>query len=341
MSYQKGEIYFVRERDRKTGRHTEFVKIGLVRYKENRDSFVRLLEHQTGNPRALALTRDEIVVTEAVDLVEAQLHRRLADKRVSGEWFHLSSEREIREAIRIATELKRDVEKLLPLLERAEQLTRQESTEPLRAATPEDIALGRGLALAERRVKDCEGLLSDIRQKLVAIVDGGGDVSPVADTIVRTYRPKFLEADFKAAKPALWAEYLEDQVIWQHSFLPKTKVTSVGSADSDFSAALAQVRQAIAQYESHDDVLLLNEPQLALTKLKGEASWDADIYRARLKIAVGAAKGIDGVCSWKRAKKVTQVFNSERFAAEHPDLAKQFVSLPKTKTYVQSKKVKV
>jgi hypothetical protein len=340
MSYQKGEIYFVRELDRKTGTHTEFVKIGLVRYKEGRDSFNRLLEHQTGNPRPLGLKREEIVVTDAVDLVEAQMHRLFADQRVSGEWFEFANELEIQKAVTKARELKDEVEKLVPLFEQAEKLKNLESTEPMKAATEEDLALALELAIAKDCVKVCDDFINNIKQKLVAKVDAGGEVSDVADTVVKTYKPKFLEADFKAAYPELWKKYVEETKKWQNSFLNKVKVKEVASLGEYFNASIAQISEAIGKFASHADALLLNEPQLALLKLKGEASWNLAISEAKLKIRVGTAEGIEGVCTWRRYWNVGEAFNSEGFAAENPELAKQFVSLPETKTYVQPKKNK-
>ena len=340
MSYQKGEIYFVRELDRKTGKHTEFVKIGLVRYKEDRDSFNRLLEHQTGNPRPLGLKREEIVVTEAVDLVEAQLHRLFADQRVSGEWFEFSIEVDIQKAIARAKELRDEVEKLVPLFEQADKLKNLESTDQMLAATASDLELALELAIAKDCVKICDELLNDIKQKLVAKVDAGGEVGGVADTVVKSYKPKFLEADFKAAHPELWEKYLEDTKKWQQAFLNKVKVKEVASLGDYFNTSIAKISEAIGKFETHDDVLLLNEPQLALLKLKGEASWNLAISDAKLKIRVGTAEGIQDVCTWKRYWNVSKAFNSEGFAAENPELAKQFVSLPETKTYVQPKKNK-
>ena len=66
--YNSGEIYFIREIDYLTSQKTPFVKIGLVRYSDKRDSWGRLYEHQTGNPRKLDLNPSHILSTQAVDL---------------------------------------------------------------------------------------------------------------------------------------------------------------------------------------------------------------------------------------------------------------------------------
>ena len=48
---KSGKLYFLGEKDLLTGEHTKYVKIGLV-YGEKEIS-ERILEHQTGNPRAI------------------------------------------------------------------------------------------------------------------------------------------------------------------------------------------------------------------------------------------------------------------------------------------------
>jgi len=87
MKLTAGEIYFVRERDIKSGEVTPYVKIGIVREgaKGPRTSEERLLEHQTGNPRNLFL--HEVINTPAVEEIETRLHRTYAEQAVSGEWF--------------------------------------------------------------------------------------------------------------------------------------------------------------------------------------------------------------------------------------------------------------
>lgn len=80
-----GEIYFIRERDLLSHGTTNYVKVGLVREKDDRGSEERLLEHQTGNPRELFIHK--VVKTPAVSAIEGLLHGLFAAHRVSGEWF--------------------------------------------------------------------------------------------------------------------------------------------------------------------------------------------------------------------------------------------------------------
>jgi len=85
MELGQGEIYFIAERDGSS--NTGFIKIGLVRERDGRNSYDRIKEHQTGNPRPLELLN--VVKTVLVSTVENTLHREYAGRRVSGEWFKL------------------------------------------------------------------------------------------------------------------------------------------------------------------------------------------------------------------------------------------------------------
>ena len=63
MSYNSGEIYFIREQAHSTSDLTPLVKIGLVREHGGRSSHERVQEHQTGNPRTLVLIDENIIST--------------------------------------------------------------------------------------------------------------------------------------------------------------------------------------------------------------------------------------------------------------------------------------
>lgn len=66
-----------------------FVKIGI-----SRDAHHRRINLQIGNPYPIKLVIDWDVALDGYDAreVEAELHRRLAAKRVRGEWFSATVE---------------------------------------------------------------------------------------------------------------------------------------------------------------------------------------------------------------------------------------------------------
>ena len=96
MKLTPGELYFIRERDKQTKEISRYVKIGLVKEKDDRASKERALEHQTGNPRELLIHK--VIKTPAISEIENIVHGLFATERVSGEWFDFS-ESKLQEAI--------------------------------------------------------------------------------------------------------------------------------------------------------------------------------------------------------------------------------------------------
>jgi hypothetical protein len=110
-----GEIYFIGEKDLKSGIDTSYFKIGIVRdgAKGPRTSDERLLEHQTGNPRKLFLRN--VVKTPAVEEIETRVHRIFAPLRVHGEWLELT-EVQYQEALKMTSDMAIEAESSLPAL---------------------------------------------------------------------------------------------------------------------------------------------------------------------------------------------------------------------------------
>jgi len=110
MKLKAGEIYFLSEREKKTDKVTNYVKIEIVREgaKGPRTSLERLVEHQTGNPRDLFL--HTVIATPAVEEIETRLHKNFATSGVSGEWF-LVDPKQLEDAIEKATELRAEAKK--------------------------------------------------------------------------------------------------------------------------------------------------------------------------------------------------------------------------------------
>jgi hypothetical protein len=339
MAHQKGEIYFVRERER-NGSSSPFVKIGLVHFKEQRDSFSRLLEHQTGNPRGLYLVPGEVVETNAVDRVEAQLHRIFAEKRISGEWFEFSSEEEIQQAVNQARSLSAEMASLMDFFETALYNDKQESVSGAREATQEELELGLSRLIAKEQIRKIDGLNDLISELLLKAYREGTDVSNVAKTTVRSFSPKFQVNLFAEAHPEIYKRYLVPIPTWSHSFLQKQKIEEAESLGIEFEEQFKVYQEIVQSVDSHEKVGLLNEPKLGLTRLRGDASWISDIAEAKLKTYMGSHEEIKGVATWKRFWKPTDKFDEGTFAAENPDLARKFISTPEPKEYVQGKKTK-
>jgi hypothetical protein len=334
--YNFGEIYFIRENEFLTGRLSPFVKIGLVRYSEKRDSFGRMAEHQTGNPRRLSLESSRVVKTEAVDMVEARLHQRYAKSRISGEWFEFSDEATLEEAIHAAEAMSQEVAEIVPKFHIADELDRLES-KGKRSATKSDMLLVERLVRARSQRKECEALEKEVKEILTKAVSEGSDISIAAKNSVTNYSPTFLEEQFKNENKDLWEDFLQEVQTWSHTFLPKIKVEDLGD---EFSTQILGIKTSIDAVRNGAPLSDLVEVTLSLTNLKGVASWEEKVAETELKIEVGQLEEIEGVCTWKRHWNKTQKFNSAAFAGVHPELAKKYVSTPEPKAFVKPKKGK-
>ena len=102
MNLNPGTLYFINEKDIKTGDRLNYYKIGIVKESSKQDSEKRLLQHQTGNPRKLCIV--EKLEMPAVEAVETNLHYLFARNRVMGEWMSFTDV-ELQKAISKAKEL--------------------------------------------------------------------------------------------------------------------------------------------------------------------------------------------------------------------------------------------
>ena len=74
-----GWLYFLRDRDYRSGAEGDYVKIGLMNFE--RPVADRIDDHQTGNPRVRTLSTQ----VSAISTVENYLHHQYAVSRVHGD----------------------------------------------------------------------------------------------------------------------------------------------------------------------------------------------------------------------------------------------------------------
>lgn len=339
MAYQQGEIYFIRERE--AGALTPFVKIGLVRYSDGRDSFSRVLEHQTGNPRQLVLDNDHVVKTDAVNMVEAQLHRIFASSRISGEWFRFDDAAGIPAAIAKAKELALDAANRVKVFEKAEALRLQSSTTDELEPTPELTAMANRLAMQKGLANVAKALSNEIRDKFVVAAEAGEDVSGVTRTTVRTFQPKLDLDALKGDLPDIFSKYQAGTTKWDARFLLKAKPSTLDPDLVQIDSTLSRFDAQIDASDAHGQVQALNEMLLELVTIRGLAEWEAALLTAQLQVAMGTASAIKGLCTWKRAETVTSAFNESLFATENPDLYKKYMVIGEPVAYTRTTKKKV
>jgi hypothetical protein len=332
LSYKSGEIYFVREFQSGSKSLTPFVKIGLVA--SPRVSQERLLEHQTGNPRQLTIPKGHVTATEAVSMVEAQLHRRFAKFRVGGEWFRFETDRELSEAITSSRELALEAESLIPVLHEAERLAMLPSTGELIPATDEILKEANSLALSKKLLKTLEKTDFDIKSFLEDARKKGEDVGGSAEVQLRKFKPKFQEAEFAENYPDIYDEFLLEESKWEGRFLLKVKADFSALLGETLSGEIAAVESMVAEAIASRSITDLGESILASARLAGLLDWDIALAASRIKVACGQAPGIEEVCTWKRFHIIRKEFDSAKFVTEHPDLYTSYLSDAVTKEYV-------
>jgi hypothetical protein len=317
MSYKSGEIYFVRETILGTSDVSAFVKIGLVA--EGRSSESRLKEHQTGNPRRLF--NQEVVLTDSVHRVEAVMHRLFAPYRISGEWFEFNDESLVAEAINKVKDLASEMLAVTPQFIKAEELATVASSDEVKVVTNEITEIVGRWADAKSRLKFCGDLQAVIKGKLLTAIESGVDTKGAAKATTVTFKPKFSEAALKADDEGLWSRYITYVPTWSARFTNSISLLEFEELNPEFKESLNSLKETVTALSSTSDAYLLNEPQLQLTMLEALAQWDFDLADAELRISVGEAASIEGVCKWGRKPGSPKaVFDEERFALDHEEL---------------------
>ena len=335
MSTQPGEIYFVREMNEDSKTMTPFVKIGLVT--SPRFCAERLVEHQTANPRKLTIPDGYCVKTDAVSMVEAQLHRRLAKFRVGGEWFKFVNEEDLVSALEAAKLLSVEAKSLSSLIQEAELLGQKPSSEKVVPANQELEREADFLDFNKEAMKRLKDTKSKAMQFIVEMRNAGEEVESVARVRKVTYKPKFLQDAFAKDYPEIFEEYLFDETSVSGSFRLKSRSYEVSGEDLELLSELARIEQMVEESILGKSVENLTEPLLFIERLTGLVSWNIEIATSKLKVACGESEGIEGICTWKREIKVKKVFDTPKFVSENPDLYTSYLSEEVTKEYVLPK----
>ena len=320
MDLGQGEIYFIAERDGSS--NTGFIKIGLVRERDGRDSYDRIKEHQTGNPRSLELLN--VVKTVLVSTVENTLHREYAGRRVSGEWFKLDQPA-LADAVARCRVLAETYAAHIPALEAASALEGVESVQEMLPATDESRAWQIIYLKAKAGVKLIDTATKSFQEFLGRLHDTGTDVSHIATIKELPGSQRFDESVFKERFPDLWQQHLLSTTVMGRSSLRVTPLTSTSFDNADELGETRSVAQLLDELQGREksDHAALSEMHGNYLQLIGhEALFDEQVMLAGayLKMLCGNHEGIDGVCKWKREMEPKSVLDKatikERYAAE-------------------------
>lgn len=326
MPLTAGELYVLGELDHRTHTPTPFVKIGIVRENDTRDTTRRIAEHQTGNPRQIV--RLGVVATPNVERVETTMHGLYAPVGVGGEWFELTGDH-LEATLRRAEQLAATMRVAQSSLMAAESLGKQESVDHAVAADSTVLDVHRRL-LESRALKTAiTAAASQVKSALSAAHATGLDVERFVVVQSRQTPPSFDKDAFQEQHPELHAQFLASKRRLAQRFTP--------TSDKSLDLSVERLSPAVAELKQHIDTLA---PQarsdaerahdmhrLYLTLLTHEAAvlLDDDLLEAELKAACGDAAGIAGVCSWKREWKVDTKLDETALKRDHADLYASFL----------------
>ena len=325
MKLTAGEIYFIGEKDLKTGLDTRYCKIGIVREgaKGARSSAERLLEHQTGNPRKLFLR--DVVVAPAAEEIETRVHRIFAPLRVNGEWLELSDS-QYAEALRLTNTMANEARARLSQLQSAESLKDISSNGKTIEPSPEIVQVWNELNQAKAVLKLCDQGLVAIK-KVISKFAGDQSVEGIVTVQERKGRVTFDQKQFEQEHPELFSKYQVDKVSWKHRFtLSKQKdALDVESFSPGIGALMSELNVKCGQVKSVEDLVHIHAAHVQLLSRESTADWVVSLKEAFLKAALGENEAFEGICKWSRSETTTKAFDPKLLEVEMPDLYQKFV----------------
>jgi hypothetical protein len=356
MNFKAGELYFLREKDYRTGKITPFVKIGIVREKagDTRTSQERALEHQTGNPRITFV--DSILKTDAVQAVENILHWTYSFDRVSGEWFDLT-EAEYKKVKIEAENLSKYITNNLKIFSEIEKLkvlkSNGKNIKPKKDAKKwhDQFLLNEFL---ENTCVDFEKLaLAKIKKFEKVKINDQEDDTQNDNSLIKTKeigaRSVFSEEQLKSEMPDLYDEYLTiESLSVKGSFFPVRPKDTFFDLKKIYPDLAKELNSAIKKLDSatksKSAIEELHAYTLRFRAYKVKASLDKEIALANLKALCAKNDGIEGICTWKRKETLDKKFDVKLFIEQHPDIYNKFqrkIEAKQTSTLKKSRAYKV
>lgn len=326
MALAAGELYFLGELDHRTQQRSPFVKIGIVKESENRDTAKRIKEHQTGNPRQIVELA--VLATPNVERVETTLHGLYAPFGVGGEWFE-RSDADLSVTIRHAGELVDTMRNADAALNEAQRLVKVESAgDPV---PPDSTVIDMHRRLLEfRAIDDAIGQAGKAVQAALGAAHARGlTVGRFVNVQSKQVADAFDKDTFAQEHPEVHARFLVEKESMSQRFNP-TKDKSLDLSLERLAPQVAAltgnvVTVAASASESLQQAAALHGLYLELLVERASVDLEIELLNARLKTACGVAPGINGVCSWKRELKTESKLDESALKGELPDLYARYL----------------
>jgi len=322
-----GWLYFLRDRDFRSGRVSEYVKIGLTKF--DRPVEDRIYDHQTGNAREVYSVHEMQV--SAVSAIENYLHHIWAPYRVHGEWFEMD-DTQVAEAIIQAEDLNQLIESHRPQIELATTIYNVISNGKTKKASKDELELAvdwletkkkhvlakNNVSLFTHRLRrlmgDCRGIegVIDFQDKLT--------VSRLDKKKIKEKHPQIVK-QYTTTKTSISGTLIPEHTNPQLKVLDENLAKQIkaekdlqisGSDPGDFSNGSTTRTSEIEQ--AHSDYLD------SLGKAR-ELKIELDLIVDRVKATCGLNDGIEGLCTWKREESASEKTDWKQLVEDHPKIA--------------------
>lgn len=323
METTQGEIYFIREHE--VGGFSPYTKIGLITYKNDRNSQSRISEHQTGNPRELSVFR--YVPTFCVSAAETYMHRKYASLRFHGEWFQLS-ESQILEAVDFCESLAKRFDGEKEVLDKADELKDIVSNGETVGTSEEAQKWLNEYWRARLIVKRCDSITTVYHRTIGDADEQGEDVSGTAAIQDRAPSAVFNEKGFKAKYQDLWTQHLIEKNV-PPRFIPERisgDSLPVDDFQAEFNVLASKMEKALSTEGGKSHTLFdIHEVYLDLLSYEKQAQVDEGIAEAHLKVLCAENDGVQSVCKWSR-ETVKEELDKKALKSNHPNEYAEFES---------------
>ncbi len=321
-----GWLYFLRDRDYRTGELGNYVKIGLTNFE--RPVADRIDDHQTGNPRELYSLHEMKV--SAISTVENYLHHQYAPFRVHGEWFEMS-DAQIDEAVEKATLLDNLIEGHRDIIELGMEIYNISSNGEIKEAGEDDLRLfDEWLGAKERHVM-AKSLTSLYRQRLLRMMGNSRGIDGVVDFQDKLRAASVDKSAIKKNHPLLIKRYSSTKTsvsgVLKAEFTNPT-LNALDESLADRIKSEKECKHPGGEPDDYEDSLAPRTPEIEdahmafLSSLgdERESKIHLDLAVDRVKAACGQNDGIDGVCMWKRVETETEIIDWKGLLEENPEI---------------------
>lgn len=319
-----GEVYFIRERDRSTGKLTENVKIGMVG--KQGDSSDRLKQHQTGNPRDLVL--QHVVETPAPFWVENGLHQRLDGVRVRAEWHRLEN-KDLEDAIRLAEVLAGESFEHIPFIEEQERLKLCLSNGQIIDPTDESTEWQIRLSKAKAQLDRVNGLRVNYKEVISGMSEAEIEQAQQEDLFHIEYYTdvKFDLNGFTQKYPHLIEKCTASETKIKQRITPKYLDFEISEIDPSLES-FSQKFLALCDQVSKKEVDFgdLRELESDLQFRENVLSWEKEIATSHLAVICGISNGIKDQLTWKRSEETTSSLDKDLLESSHSEQYDEFVT---------------